>query len=126
MVSSDVFTRLMEQTLAIGQQDFNIPPPLPPEGGRGNGDGMESRIAKLEASMDHVKSELSKLSTLPVDVATIKERLNHVPTSSEMSAAIEAAVERIGSRTQRVVGIAAASLGALVGIITLAAKLISG
>ena len=101
-------------------------PPLPPEPARGNGGDMEPRIAKLEASMDYVKAELAKLSAVPVDVATIKERLNHIPTTSEMSAAIDSAVEKMGVRTQRIVGIATAGVGATVAVITLAAKLITG
>lgn len=100
--------------------------PLNNGGEGGKSPNMEPRIAKLEASMDHVKAELAKLASVPIDVATIKERLNHIPTTSEMTAAIESAVDRIGTRTQRIVGIATAGVGATVGLITLAAKLLNG
>ena len=57
------------------------------------GDGMEPRIARLEADMDHVKRRLDevagrvsslndKVSALSIDVAVIKEKLTHVPSKT--------------------------------------------
>lgn len=57
----------------------DLPPPLPPDSGRGNGDDMEPRIAKLEAHMEHVRAELAKLATVPVDIATLKTKVEHLP-----------------------------------------------
>ena len=62
-----------------------------PEGG--GGDGMEPRIARLEADMDHVKRRLDevvgrvsslndKVSALGIDVAVIKEKLTHLPSKT--------------------------------------------
>lgn len=45
---------------------------------------MEPRIAKLEAQMEHVLSDLSKLAPLPVDVARLNERVKHLPTKPWM------------------------------------------
>jgi hypothetical protein len=41
-------------------------------GGGTSGDGMEPRLAKLEAQMEHVQADLAKLANVPVDIATIK------------------------------------------------------
>ena len=41
-------------------------------GGGTSGGGMEARLAKLEAQMEHVQSDLTKLAGVPVDIATIK------------------------------------------------------
>lgn len=49
-------------------------------GGGGTSDDMEPRIAKLEAQMESVRTELGRLAPVPVDVATIKENLRHLPT----------------------------------------------
>lgn len=49
-------------------------------GGGGTSNGMEPRIAKLEAQMESVRADLGRLSPVPVDVATIKENLRHLPT----------------------------------------------
>jgi len=54
-------------------------PPLPPSGGGGTPSGMEARLAKLEAQMDHVQADLAKLSGLPVAMAEIKTRLDALP-----------------------------------------------
>lgn len=70
---------------------------------------MEARIARLEAGMDFVKSELSKLSGLPVELARLTERVNHLPTKAD----VDAAVDRAAARTQRTVAVAG-------GLVTLA------
>ncbi|QPI73906.1 hypothetical protein [Sphingobium sp. Cam5-1] len=41
---------------------------------------MEARVAKLEAHVEHIRSELGKLSTLPMDMAVLKTRVDHLPT----------------------------------------------
>ncbi len=81
--------------------------------GGGTSDGMEARIARLEAGMDFVKSELSKLSGLPVELARLSERVTHMPTRLEVRADIDAAVDRAAARTQRTVAVAG-------GLVTLA------
>jgi hypothetical protein len=42
------------------------------DGGGTSGGGMEARLAKLEAQMEHVQADLAKLASVPVDVAIIK------------------------------------------------------
>lgn len=41
-------------------------------GGGTSGGGMEARLAKLEAQMEHVQSDLAKLASVPVDLAAVK------------------------------------------------------
>lgn len=60
-------------------------------GGGGTSDGMEPRIARLESDMEHVKKaieridgKLGDITTLKVDVATLKERVAHLPTKDEL------------------------------------------
>jgi hypothetical protein len=59
----------------------------------GGNDGMEPRIARLEADMDHVKRRLDelagrvsslndKVSSVGIDVAVIKEKMTHVPSKT--------------------------------------------
>jgi len=68
---------------------------------------MEARVAKLEASAEYVQREVSELrrsvadlsavvSSMRQDVATIKERLNHTPTSLQMWLAVLAVIAPIG------------------------------
>lgn len=55
-------------------------PPLNPPGGGGSSGGMEPRIARLEAQMEHVQGALLKLSDVPANLATLIERVAHLPT----------------------------------------------
>lgn len=73
---------------------------------------MEARIAKLEANMEHVKGELSKLSGVPADLATLKERTSHLPTKADMKDEVKTAIDRAASRVQRNIGI----IGGIVAI----------
>lgn len=116
-------TKAPQATVIDGSKFPPPSPPLQPPGGGGSWDGMEPRIAVLEADMTHVKEHLGKLAEVPADLATLKERTAHLSTKADLSDAITAAVDRIGNRTQRVVGIGAAGLGAITTIITLVVKL---
>jgi transposase len=49
-------------------------------GGGGTSGGMEPRIAKLEAHMEHVRAEMTKLASLPVQVARLEEKVAHLPS----------------------------------------------
>ncbi len=100
------------------------PPPLKPPTGGGNFDPMEPRIAVLEADMKHVKDQLSKLSGVPTDLATLKERTSHLPTKAEMQSEIGAQLERLGSRLQRQVAITGGIFTVILAAITLAARFI--
>lgn len=53
---------------------------LPPGGGGGSSGDMEPRIARLEAHMEHVRAELAKLGSMPVQLAELKVRVDHLPT----------------------------------------------
>ena len=48
-------------------------------GGDGTFNGMEPRVAKLEAHMEHVRTELAKLADVPVDLAILKTKVEHLP-----------------------------------------------
>jgi hypothetical protein len=62
-------------------------PDTPLKGGEGGGtyDGMEARIAKLEAHMEHVQSDLAKLGGLPADIAGMKSDIGNLPTKDYLS-----------------------------------------
>ena len=53
-------------------------------GGGGTSGGMEARLAKLEAHMEHVLADVSALKAdvgkLKTDMATLVERVSHLPT----------------------------------------------
>lgn len=124
-LNPEAIRRTIEELSALGGLAPPGPPPLYPPDRGGNSGGMEPRVAKLEAQMESVQAELSKLASVPADVAVIKERLSHLPTKAEMSSALDAAVDRLAARTQRIVGVGAAGVGAIIAIITLAIKIIA-
>ncbi|MBB3940717.1 tetrahydromethanopterin S-methyltransferase subunit G [Novosphingobium fluoreni] len=96
-----------------------------PTGG-GTFDGMEARLAKLEAQMEHVHKDLAKLAVLPVDVATIKERLVHLPTKDEARNTLDSALDRAGAKTQRGVGLIIGIGGLLITGVSLLIKFYAG
>lgn len=59
-------------------------------GGGGTSGGMEARVAKLEAHIEHVRDDLGRLAGVPADLASLKgdstglrtdfKRLEDVPT----------------------------------------------
>ena len=83
------------------------PTALSSGGGGGTSGGMEPRIAKLEAHMEHVLDELKKLAPVPERLARIEERVSHLPTKDEL-----------GSKLRNWVGGAVAFLS----LVTVAAK----
>lgn len=48
-------------------------------GGDGTSGGMEARIAKLEAHVEHIRDDLAKLADVPADLATLKSRVDALP-----------------------------------------------
>lgn len=99
-------------------------PPLNNGGGGGKSPDMEARVAKLEALMEGVRADLGKLSDVPADLAGVKERLNHLPTKIEAKKDLDDAVDKLGTRVQRMVTIAGTLVG-IVGVsVTVIAKLI--
>jgi ElaB/YqjD/DUF883 family membrane-anchored ribosome-binding protein len=63
-------------------------------GGGGTSGGMEERVAKLEATLEHAKRDISELradvKTMSTDVATLKENVRHLPTKPWMFQALGA------------------------------------
>ena len=69
-------------------------PPLdPPGGGGGTFDGMEPRVARLEADVGHLKENVSQLKNdvraigkdvkdLRVQLSTLTERMTHLPSKA--------------------------------------------
>ena len=84
--------------------------PRPTLGNDGNpphDGGMEARVAKLEAAVDHIQRDLAEvrtsvamvsntLSAVQTDVAVIKERLSHTPTTLQMWLAVVAVLVPVG------------------------------
>jgi hypothetical protein len=48
-------------------------------GDGGTSGGMEARLAKLEAHIEHVRGDLQRLAGVPADLAALKARLDQVP-----------------------------------------------
>lgn len=73
--------------------------------GGGTSDGMEARVAKLEASMDHLVKQVDRLADIPERLGVLEERVSHLPGKGFVVTTI--------------------SLGAaaLVGVLTLLSKL---
>jgi len=97
--------------------------PLPGGGGGDNSGGVEARLAKLEASMDHVKADLGRLAGVPADLARVAERLNHLPTKAEMTTDMETAIDRSGARIQRTVAVVGGLVALAIAAINFLPKL---
>lgn len=69
--------RLIEQLKSGGR---NPPPDLPPDWGSGTPNGMEARVAKLEAHVEHIRAELAKFAPVPTDLAVLCTRVDALPT----------------------------------------------
>lgn len=112
--------RLQEENARLSNENTT----LKSGGGGGTSGGMEARIAKLEANMQHVQAELAKLATVPVDVASVKERLQHLPTHAEVRDTLDDGLEKLGTSVQRTVVITASVMTILLGIIGVALKIL--
>lgn len=66
---------------------------------------MEERLARLEVHMEHVRADLSKLADVPASLATLTERVAHLPTKEEL-----------GTKLRNYLGIAGAVF-AIIGVI---------
>ena len=70
--------------------------PLYGGGGGGTFGGMEARLAKLEAQMEHVQSDLTKLGSLPADVAGMKSNLANLPTKDYLGEKLDRHLRNTG------------------------------
>lgn len=72
---------------------------LPNGGGGGNFDGMEPRIAKLEAHMEQARSDITEVKRDMRDVRErlirLDERVNHLPTKGFIVTSLMAALALI-------------------------------
>jgi len=83
--------------------------------GGGNSGGMEARVAKLEAHMEHVLQDVSLMKadvgTLKTDVATIKVKIDNLPSKDFVvkvvvgSAAILGALQVFGPFIAKLLGL---------------------
>ena len=73
--------QLKEQTKRLEQENKAL------KGGDGGGTfgGMESRVAKLEAHVEHIQRDLTKLGEVPTDVAAMKRDIAALPTKEYLS-----------------------------------------
>jgi hypothetical protein len=75
--------------------------PLHKKGGGGTSGGMEGRIARLEAHMEHVLSDTSALkadtSKMKTDLATLTERVAHLPSKGFIVAVTLASLTLVGA-----------------------------
>ena len=81
----------------------NVEPPLALGGGPPHDGGVEARIAKLENAVEYIQRDVGEIKgdlralatsagTVRTDVATITQRLTHMPTTLTMWFAIAACV----------------------------------
>jgi hypothetical protein len=112
----DAFERRLQQLEHVLEDN------LKSGGGGGTSGGMEARVAKLEAHMEHVRGELAKLAQMPVEIAAIKERQGHLPTKDEARKMLDDGIERLGSRVQRAVTIVGGAVTLLLGLLAVALK----
>ena len=54
-------------------------------GGGGTSGGMEARVAKLEAHVEHIRDDLAKLAPLPVEMAGMRSDISNLPTKDYLS-----------------------------------------
>lgn len=71
--------RLLSKLDGIGNR---VPPNLPPAPKSANGGGMEPRVAILETHVEHIRKDLEKLSSVPVDMTKLTARVDELPTKS--------------------------------------------
>ena len=64
--------------------------------GGGTSGGMEARLAKLEAQMEHVQADLAKLAGLPVDLAGLKVQVDNLPTKDYLKEQLESHLRKTG------------------------------
>lgn len=70
--------------------------PLKGGGGGGTSGGMEARLAKLEAHVEHIQADLVKLAALPVDLATLKVQVENLPTKKDLDDKLETHLRKVG------------------------------
>jgi hypothetical protein len=91
------------------------PTALESSGGGGDSTGMEPRIAKLEAHMEHVLADTSQLKAdvgkMRVDVATLVERIAALPSKGFIVGVVVAGLGAFGA-----LSVFAANVRALFGL----------
>ena len=71
------------------QQQRATDPQMPGSAGGGGGfDGLQARVAKIEAHLEHLRADLDKLRDVPVKLAVLEERVTHLPTKGWMVASL--------------------------------------
>jgi hypothetical protein len=94
---------LLRELLKREQQaNANRPtPPLQGNGGGGTFGGMEARVARLESDVGHIKADVGEIksaikdlnthmSEARITIATLTERMSHLPTKGYIGAWITA------------------------------------
>jgi hypothetical protein len=96
-MTDDVFRGYQDNVVRLRPSEERIGdtkppgPPLPPSGGGGTFDGMEARVAVLEAGVGHIKDDIkeaketlkslqSDLTEVRVSAATVTENVRHLPS----------------------------------------------
>lgn len=105
-------TAVLNELIKIAASAPPASPPLPPlnnGGGGGNSPDMEPRVKALETHMEYVRRDLERLSSVPADLATVKERVSHLPTKEYLvrlivgALALIAALVTFGEKLQSLV-----------------------
>lgn len=103
---------LLDHLIRIAGSAPPASPPSPPlnnGGGGGNFPDMEPRVKALETHMEYVRRDLERLASVPADLATVKERVSHLPTKEYLvrliigALALIAALVTFGEKLQSLV-----------------------
>jgi hypothetical protein len=109
-MNPDNLRDLIDQLLQAAG-DGRSPPRLPPQKGDGTPRDMEPRIAKLEAHVENIRAELAKLSSLPVTVGKLEERVSHLPskgfvvTATTTTIGLLTAITIFGDKVKTILGV---------------------
>lgn len=94
-MADSLHVRLIVNNDALAPKPAAVPP-LKPGGGDGTFDGMEPRIAALEAHMTHVRADVGALkddvrglrddvSGVKADLGALKVKVDHLPSKEYIS-----------------------------------------
>jgi hypothetical protein len=71
---------LQRQVLELQRELGRAPGDLNHGGGGGTSGGMEERVAKLEAHLEHMRQDLSALRPVPERLRALEVRVDHLPS----------------------------------------------
>ena len=102
-----------------GDKIINFDPRLTASGGGGNGGGMESRITRLETTIEFIRQDSAAIHA---DLKDMKKLLENTATKDELQKGLLGVRETFQWTVAIVLGSALAMLGIFIGILTLISR----